>query len=78
MKIEKVRENIARNYSGSESTERLTEVVYTIIDDNGQSIGDARAYNGSYSININGNDVSDIAAAEAVIRTILNIKETEE
>jgi hypothetical protein len=27
MKIEKVRENIARNYSGSESTERLTEVV---------------------------------------------------
>jgi hypothetical protein len=74
IKLEKTRENIARNYSGETATDNITEVVYRISAD-GQQIGDARAYQGSYNININGNGVSDIAAAEDAIKELLNADE---
>jgi hypothetical protein len=73
--LEKTRENIARNYSGDASSDNITEVVYRIVVD-GQQIGDARAYQGSYNININGNGVSDISAAEDAIKALLNINDS--
>lgn len=74
MKLEKTRENIAKNYNGDEVTENVTEIVYKITDD-GQQIGDARAYQGSYNININGNSTTDIAESEKKIKAILGIED---
>jgi hypothetical protein len=74
MKLEKTRENIAKNYNGDEVTENVTEIVYKITDD-GQQIGDARAYQGSYNININGNSTADIADSEKKIKAILGIED---
>jgi hypothetical protein len=74
MKLEKTRENIAKNYNGEEVTENVTEIVYKITDD-GQQIGDARAYQGSYNININGNSTADIADSEKKIKAILGIED---
>jgi hypothetical protein len=74
MKLEKTRENISRKYVDGESVDSITEVIFKILNDEGSSIGEARAYQSSFNLSING-QASNLEDAEQQLKSTLNITE---
>lgn len=73
MKIAKIRENVTRSFVGGEEKEIVDNASYELRNDDGVRVGEMTAYNGGYSININGTTASIDEAVEQV-KAMFNIK----
>jgi hypothetical protein len=71
MELQKVRESLVRTYSDGEAQDRVDNVTYQIIGNDGVRTGEATAYNGSYNVNISGN-ASSVEEAVKAIEALFN------
>ena len=72
MKIVKIRENLTRSFVDGVEQESVDNVSYEIRDDNDMRLGEFNAYNGGYSINMNGSATSIEQSVEQV-KKLFNI-----
>lgn len=74
MELKKQSENINRSYNAEgEMTERIDSVQYEIVDDNGNSVGNASIGNGYANANLNISGFSSIAEGEAKLAAMFGI-----
>ena len=66
MKIVKIRENLTRSFAGGTEQESVDSVSFEIRNDDDVRIGEFNAYNGGYSISMNGTATSIEQSVEEV------------
>ena len=72
MKLKKTSENIQRSYAADgKPTERIESVNFTILDEDGASIGSANIGNGYANVNVNVSGFSTIAEGEQRLASLL-------